>query len=67
MILSSVAIVISTLLMEPKSEGMGSLSGSETNVFGKSASKGKEALLSRITVVSSVIFAVSTVLVSALS
>lgn len=64
---ASLVIIIATLLMEPKTEGMGTLSGGETNVFGKSASRGKEAILQRIMIVSSIVFLISSVMVSVLS
>ncbi|RXZ68181.1 preprotein translocase subunit SecG, partial [Fusobacterium necrophorum] len=45
LLISCVVVIISTMFMEPKAEGMGSISGSSANVFGKTASRGKEKLL----------------------
>lgn len=67
LLVSSIVIIIATMLMEPKSEGMGALSGSETNVFGKSASRGKEKLLSLVTIVSAVVFMVTSILIAVIS
>lgn len=67
LLVSCIGIIISTLLMEPKAEGMGSISGSSANVFGHSASKGKERILSRLTIIFSVLFVISTIVVTALS
>lgn len=67
LVISSLAIIVSTLLMEPKTEGMGTLSGGETNVFGKSASRGKEQVLSTIMVVAAIVFLISSILVSVFS
>ena len=47
--------------MDPKSEGTGALSGSSSNVFGKTASRGKEALLNKLTIIFGIIFVISTI------
>ncbi len=67
LVISSLAIIVSTLMMEPKTEGMGTLTGGETNVFGKSASRGKEQILQTIMIVAAVVFLISAVLVSVVS
>lgn len=64
LLISSVGIIISTTLMDPKAEGMGSISGSSANVFGKTASRGKENLLNKLTIIFGVIFAISSILVA---
>lgn len=61
LLISCVGIIISTLLMDPKSEGTGALSGSSSNVFGKTASRGKEALLNKLTIIFGIIFVISTI------
>ncbi|EHR34701.1 preprotein translocase subunit SecG [Helcococcus kunzii] len=66
-LISCVGIIISTLFMEPKSEGTGALSGSSSNVFGKTASRGKEALLNKLTIIFGVIFVISTIALTILS
>lgn len=66
LLISSVAVIISTTLMEPKQEGMGSITGTSANTFQKSA-RGKEKLLQTVTIVSAIVFAVSTVIVTVLS
>lgn len=67
LLISSIGVILSTFLMEPKAEGMGSISGSSANVFGKGASRGKERLLNRLTLIFGIIFAVSTIAVTALT
>lgn len=67
LVISSLAIIVSTLLMDPKTEGMGTLSGGETNVFGKSASRGKEQLLQTIMIVAAIVFLISSILISVFS
>lgn len=66
LLMASVAIIIAVLLMEPKSQGMGTISGSDTNVFGKSGFKTKDALYNKVTVVASIVFLVSAIIVAAL-
>lgn len=67
LVISSLIIIVTTLIMEPKTEGMGSLSGAETNVFGKSASRGREKILQRLTVISAIVFLISAIMISVLS
>ncbi|MFM1524969.1 MULTISPECIES: preprotein translocase subunit SecG [Helcococcus] len=64
LLISCVVVIISTMLMEPKAEGMGSISGSAANVFGKTASRGKEKLLSSLTWISGVVFVITTILLA---
>lgn len=64
LLIASLGIIISVLFQDPKSEGMGTLTGGETNVFGKSGHKTKDALLSKITIASAVVFMVSAILVT---
>ncbi len=66
LMIASVSIIIATLLQEPKTEGMGTLTGSETNVFGKMAHKSKDAILSKIVVVAAVVFMLSAIILAAL-
>lgn len=67
LVISSIVIIATTLVMEPKTEGMGALYGADTNVFGKSASRGREKLLSRLMIVSAVVFFISSVMISIIS
>lgn len=67
LVVSSLIIIVTTLIMEPKTEGMGSLAGTETNVFGKSASRGREQILQRIMVISAIVFMISAIMTSVLS
>lgn len=67
LLISCLGVIISTLLMEPKSEGMGSLSGSSSNAFGKTASRGKEQMLNMATIISGAVFAISTIILTAIS
>ncbi len=55
--ISSVIMIISVLLQSSNSSGLsGSIAGGAEQLFGKKKSRGYEAVLSKITVVSAVLF-----------
>ena len=55
--IASIIIILSVLLQSSNSAGLsGSIAGGAEQLFGKKKSKGYEALLSKITVVSAVLF-----------
>lgn len=57
MLLVSIVIIISVTLQESKSDGLsGVIGGGAEQLFGKKKSKGYDALLHKITLVSVVIF-----------
>lgn len=66
LLIASAGIIISVMLQSPKSEGMGNLAGGQSNVFGKSGFKTRDAMLSKVTLVSAVVFMISALLVTAL-
>ena len=54
---ASVIMIISVLLQSSNSDGLsGSIAGGAEQLFGKKKSRGYEAILSKITVVSAVLF-----------
>lgn len=55
--IASIIIILSVLLQSSNSAGLsGSIAGGAEQLFGKKKSRGYEALLSKITVVSAVLF-----------
>ena len=55
--IASIVIIASVLLQSSNSDGLsGSFAGGAEQLFGKKKSKGYEAILSKITVVSAVLF-----------
>ena len=55
--IASIVIIASVLLQSSNSDGLsGSIAGGAEQLFGKKKSKGYEAILSKITVVSAVLF-----------
>lgn len=55
--IASIIIIASVLLQSSNSDGLsGSIAGGAEQLFGKKKSKGYEAILSKITVVSAILF-----------
>lgn len=65
-LISSIALIISVLLQDEKSEGLGTLSGGNGSFFGSSKSRGKEYLLNRITTISAIVFMISALVLAAI-
>jgi len=63
---SSLSLIISVVLQESKDDGLGALAGdSSASLWGKTRGKSREDVLKRITVISSVIFLISTLFLAA--
>ena len=60
LIISSLIIILSVTLQEPKTSGMGTISGEDTNIFGI-GSKGndRETTLNRVIIISFIVFLLS--------
>ena len=59
LLVSSIILIISILLQSSNSDGLsGSIAGGAEQLFGKKKSKGYDAILSKITTVSAVIYIV---------
>ncbi|RBP41610.1 preprotein translocase subunit SecG [Garciella nitratireducens] len=66
LLISSFALIITILLQPGKSAGLsGSIAGGAESLFGKKRAKGYEAILSRITTISAVVFMLSALLLTA--
>lgn len=65
LIIASVILVIAVTLQEPKTDGLGTLAGQETNVFGRSAHKSKNEMLDKVVIFAGVVlFLLSTILLA---
>lgn len=65
LMIASVILVISVTLQEPKTDGLGTLAGQETNVFGRSAHKSKNEMLDKVVIFAGVVlFLLSTILLA---
>lgn len=65
LMIASVVLVIAVTLQEPKTDGLGTLAGQETNVFGRSAHKSKNEMLDKVVIFAGVVlFLLSTILLA---
>lgn len=65
LMIASVILVIAVTLQEPKTDGLGTLTGQETNVFGRSAHKSKNEMLDKVVIFAGVVlFLLSTILLA---
>lgn len=65
LMLAALVLVIAVTLQEPKTDGIGTLSGQETNVFGRSAHKSKNELLDKVVIAAGVVlFLISIILLA---
>ena len=64
---SALGLIISVLLQEGSDEGMGAITGGggPSALWGKNKGTSKEAILQRITVISAVLFMISTIMLAA--
>jgi preprotein translocase subunit SecG len=65
-LLICVALVVVTLLQDPKQEGVSALSGQTDSFFNKNKGGTKEAFLSKLTVLLGVLFAVVAIVLTAI-
>lgn len=66
LMLASLVIIGAVMMTEPKTQGMGSISGGDTNIFGRGGKKSKEVLLNRVIVSAFSVFIITAVLVAAI-
>ena len=65
LMIASVVLVIAVTLQEPKTDGLGTLAGQETNVFGRSAHRSKNEMLDKVVIFAGVVlFLLSTILLA---
>ena len=64
--ISSIALIVSVLLQDEKTPGLGAITGERDSFFNKSMSRNKDALLKRITIISAVAFMISALALVAL-
>lgn len=63
---SSVSLIVSVVMQEGSSEGLGAVGGNASNsLWGKSRGSSREDVLRRITVISAVIFIISALVLAA--
>lgn len=66
LLISALGLIISVLLQESDEGGLGAISGnSSESLWGKNRSSSKDAILQRSTIISAVVFVVSTLVLAA--
>lgn len=65
--IASLVIVLSVCAQEPKTQGMGSLSGQETNVFGRSAHRSKDETLDKFVIAGGVVLFLGAIIITAIN
>lgn len=67
LLVSALGLIISVLLQEGSEEGLGAISGGggPSTLWGKNKGTSKEAILQRITIISAVLFMISTIILAA--
>lgn len=66
LLIASVVLIISILLQESKSDGLsGAIAGGAEQLFGKKKSKGYDALLSKVTTVTAIVYIVVSLVIVA--
>lgn len=67
LILASSLFLIATIMLQPgKSEGLGTIGGGAEKIWGKNKARSFEDTLSKLTVVSAIIFIISALVLAAL-
>ena len=67
LLISSIILIVSILLQESKSDGLsGSIAGGAEQLFGKRKSRGYDAILSRITTVSAIVYIIDSLAIVAI-
>ena len=67
LVIASIIIIAAVTLQDPKTEGLGALSGTQTNVFGTSAHKSKNEMLDKVAITGGVILFVASLIMIAIN
>ncbi|ACV28797.1 preprotein translocase subunit SecG [Anaerococcus prevotii] len=67
LVIASIIIIAAVTLQDPKTEGLGALSGTQTNVFGRSAHKSKNETLDKVAITGGVILFVASLIMIAIN
>ena len=67
LMIASVVLVIAVTLQEPKTDGLGTLAGQETNVFGRSAHRSKNEMLDKVVIFAGVVLFLLSIILLAIN
>ena len=65
LMLASLIIVVSVTMQDPKTDGLGTLTGQETNVFGRSAHRTKNEMLDKVVIAGGVLLFLGSIIMLA--
>lgn len=66
MLISSITLIVSIVMQESKSEGLGAMGGgSAESMFGKSIGTSRQAMLRKVTIASAIVFIISAIALAA--
>ncbi|MDY0236611.1 MAG: preprotein translocase subunit SecG [Gudongella sp.] len=66
MLISSITLIMSILLQDSKSDGLGAIGGGSSDaMYGKSIGTSKQAILRKVTIASAVVFMISAIAIAA--
>ncbi|MDO5047720.1 MAG: preprotein translocase subunit SecG [Anaerococcus sp.] len=66
LVIASIVIIVAVTMQDPKTEGLGALSGTQTNVFGKSAHRSKNELLDKVAIAGGVLLFLASIIMIAI-
>ncbi len=67
LVLAAVVIVVAVTLQDPKTDGLGALSGTQTNVFGRSAHRSKNEMLDKVAIAGGVVLFLASLIMVAIN
>ncbi|MDY3007367.1 preprotein translocase subunit SecG [Anaerococcus sp. AGMB00486] len=67
LMIASLVLVIAVTLQEPKTDGLGTLAGQETNVFGRSAHRSKNEMLDKVVIAAGIVLFVLSIVLLAIN
>ena len=62
LMIASLIVIIAVTMQDPKTDGLGTLAGQETNVFGRSAHKTKNEMLDKVVIVGGVLLFLASII-----
>ena len=62
LMLASLIIIVAVTMQDPKTDGLGTLAGQETNVFGRSAHRTKNEMLDKVVIAGGVLLFVGSII-----
>ena len=65
LMIASAIIIVAVTMQDPKTEGLGSLTGQETNVFGRSAHRSKNEMLDKVVIAGGILLFLASIIMLA--